>query len=129
MGTTKDRAANSNREGSKGRRDDCHSPRGRDWKGRARQLHPCCCRCCLCVSRGSSGGSTGVVVAAAAAEQKRRQHIILSCLEGDRLIVCLDTNEHIYQKLLERALTDIKGLAMKEVVGDFTGKPIGATYF
>jgi hypothetical protein len=43
--------------------------------------------------------------------------------------VCLDTNEHIYKKLLGRALTDINGLAMKEVVGDSTGKPIGATYF
>jgi hypothetical protein len=49
--------------------------------------------------------------------------------EGDRLIVCLDTNKHIYKKLLGRALTDIDSLAMKKVVGDFTGKPIEATYF
>jgi hypothetical protein len=49
--------------------------------------------------------------------------------EGDRLIVCLDTNEHIYKKSLGRTLTDIDSLAMKEVVGDFTGKPVGATYF
>jgi hypothetical protein len=49
--------------------------------------------------------------------------------EGDHLIVCLDMNEHIYKKSLGRALTDSDGLAMKEVVGDFTGKPIGAMYF
>jgi hypothetical protein len=49
--------------------------------------------------------------------------------ERDLLIACLDMNEHIYKKLLERALTDIDSLAMKEVVGDFTGRPIGATYF
>jgi hypothetical protein len=49
--------------------------------------------------------------------------------EGDKLIVCLDTNKHIYQKALGRSLTDIDGLSMKEVVGDFTGKAIGSTFF
>jgi hypothetical protein len=49
--------------------------------------------------------------------------------DGDRLIVCLDANEHIYKKLISKALTDIKGLAMKEVVGEFTGTPIGSTFF
>jgi hypothetical protein len=42
--------------------------------------------------------------------------------------VCLDANEHIYKKSIGKALTDIEGLAMKEVVGDFTGTPIGSTF-
>ena len=45
------------------------------------------------------------------------------------MIVSLDSNEHIYGKALGKALTDIDGLAMKEVVGEFTGKPIGSTFF
>jgi hypothetical protein len=49
--------------------------------------------------------------------------------EGDKLIVCLDTNEHIYRKALGRSLTDIEGLSMKEVVGDFTGKAIDSTFW
>ena len=49
--------------------------------------------------------------------------------DGNRLIVCLDANEHIYKKSLGKALTDAEGLRMKEVVGDFTGRPIGPTYF
>ena len=49
--------------------------------------------------------------------------------EGDRLIACLDTNEHIYNKLIGKALTDIEGLVMKEVVGEITHQPTGTTYF
>jgi exonuclease III len=49
--------------------------------------------------------------------------------DGDKLIVCLDSNEHIYHMALGKALTDIYGLAMKEVVGEFTGTPIGSTFF
>jgi hypothetical protein len=49
--------------------------------------------------------------------------------EGDKLIVCLDTSEHIYQKALGKSLTDIDRLSMKEVVGDFTSKAIGSTFF
>jgi hypothetical protein len=48
---------------------------------------------------------------------------------GDRLIVCLDANEHIYKKSIGKVLTDIEGLAMNEVVGDFTRTPIGSTFF
>ncbi len=48
---------------------------------------------------------------------------------GDKLIMCLDANKHIYKKSIGKALTDIEGLAMKEVVGDFTGIPIGSTFF
>jgi hypothetical protein len=49
--------------------------------------------------------------------------------DGDRLIVCLDSNKDIYKKSLGKALTDIDGLAMKEVVGEFTQKPVGMTFF
>jgi hypothetical protein len=49
--------------------------------------------------------------------------------DGDRLIVCLDANEHIYKKLIGKVLTDIEGLAMKEVVGKLTGTAIGSTSF
>ena len=49
--------------------------------------------------------------------------------EGDRLIVCLDANEDIYKKSIGKALTNIDGLAMIEVVGTFTSKKIGSTFF
>jgi hypothetical protein len=49
--------------------------------------------------------------------------------EGDHLIVCLDANKHIYKKSIGKTLTDIDGLAMREVVGDFTCQPVGLTYF
>ncbi len=48
--------------------------------------------------------------------------------QGDRLVVCLDANEDIYKKAIGKALTDVNGLAMKEVVGSYTGKKVGATY-
>ena len=48
--------------------------------------------------------------------------------QGDRIVVCLDANEHIYKKALGKALTSPEGLNMKEVVGSFTGKPIGGTF-
>ena len=51
------------------------------------------------------------------------------CKDGDQLVVCLDANEDIYKKSLGKSLTDIDGLAMKEVVGEFTQIPVGATYF
>lgn len=49
--------------------------------------------------------------------------------QGDRLIVCMDANEDIYTKSIGKELTDVSGLKMREVVGDFTGEKIGATYF
>ena len=49
--------------------------------------------------------------------------------EGDRLIVCMSANENIYKKSIGKMLTDPEGLAMREVVGDFTGKKLGATFF
>ena len=48
---------------------------------------------------------------------------------GNRLIVCMDANEDIYKKSIGKTLTNEEGLAMKEVVGDFTGKKLGATFF
>jgi len=50
-------------------------------------------------------------------------------LDGDRLIVCMDANEDIYKKSIGKSLTKAEGLNMSEVVGDFTGKRIGPTFF
>jgi hypothetical protein len=41
----------------------------------------------------------------------------------------LDVNADIYLKELGQALTDSNGLNMSEVVGDFTGRPVGPTFF
>jgi hypothetical protein len=49
--------------------------------------------------------------------------------QGDKPIVSLDTNEDLYKKSIGKALTSVDGLAMIEVVGTFTGKQIGPTYF
>ncbi len=48
---------------------------------------------------------------------------------GKRLVLCLDANENIYRAKLGRQLTDLDGLGMKEVVGEFTGRRLGATFF
>jgi len=48
---------------------------------------------------------------------------------GDRLSVCMDANKNIYKKSIGKMLTNPDGLAMKEVVGDFTGQHLGATFF
>ena len=47
--------------------------------------------------------------------------------DGDRIILGMDANEHIYKKGLGKMVVD--QLGMVEVVGEFTGKKIGATYF
>jgi hypothetical protein len=49
--------------------------------------------------------------------------------DGKQLILCLDANENIYRDELGRRLTELDGLGMKEVVGDFTARQLGATYF
>jgi hypothetical protein len=49
--------------------------------------------------------------------------------KGDRLVVCMDANEDIYRKSIGKSLTNVDGLNMSEVVGDFTGKKIGPTFF
>jgi hypothetical protein len=48
---------------------------------------------------------------------------------GDRLIVCLDTNQNIYTQALGKLLTDSEGLGMIEGVGRYTGKNIRSTQF
>jgi hypothetical protein len=48
---------------------------------------------------------------------------------GDRIIVCLVANKDIYKKEIGKVLTDKGGLGMKEVVGAYTGKKIGPTFF
>ncbi len=49
--------------------------------------------------------------------------------EGNKLAVCLDANKNIHNKSLGKALTNVDGLNMREVVGMFTGKQFGAAYF
>jgi len=49
--------------------------------------------------------------------------------DGERLILCLNSNENIYRGELGRRLTELDGLGMKEVVGEFTARQLGATYF
>ncbi len=41
---------------------------------------------------------------------------------GKQLVLCLDTNENIYRAELGWQLMDLRGLGMKEVVGEFTGR-------
>ncbi len=47
---------------------------------------------------------------------------------GERLVLCLDANESIYRAELGWQLTDLHGLGMREVVSNFTGKRLGATF-
>ncbi len=49
--------------------------------------------------------------------------------DGEWLILCLDANENIYRGELGRRLTKLDGLGMKEVVGEFTARQLGASYF
>jgi hypothetical protein len=49
--------------------------------------------------------------------------------EGDRIVVWMDANENIYSKSIGKTLTHHEGLNMQEVVGKFTGKEIGPTFF
>jgi hypothetical protein len=48
---------------------------------------------------------------------------------GKPLVLCLDVNENIYRAELGQQLTDLHGLGMQEVVGNFTGKRLGVTFF
>ena len=41
----------------------------------------------------------------------------------------MDANENIYKKSIGKAVTNRMSLGMKEVVGDFTGQQLRATYF
>ncbi len=44
-------------------------------------------------------------------------------------MLCLDANENIYRAELGWQLMDLCSLGMKEVVGEFTGRQLGATFF
>ncbi len=48
---------------------------------------------------------------------------------GEHLVLCLDANENIYRAKLGWQLTDLNGLGMKEVVGEFMGRQLGTTFF
>jgi len=41
----------------------------------------------------------------------------------------MDANENTYRGSIGKALTDVNGLAMKEVVREYTNLDLGATYF
>jgi hypothetical protein len=41
----------------------------------------------------------------------------------------MDANKNIYRGILGQQLIRLHGLGMKTVVGDFTSKQLGATYF
>jgi hypothetical protein len=45
------------------------------------------------------------------------------------LILCLDANKNIYWGELGRELTDLHGLGMKEVMGEYITRRLGVTYF
>ena len=49
--------------------------------------------------------------------------------DSERLILCLDANKNIYRGELGWQLTKLNGLGMKEAVGDFTVRRLGATHF
>ena len=49
--------------------------------------------------------------------------------KGDRLIVCMDVNKDIYRKSIGKSLTESEDLRMAEMVGNYTGLKIGATFF
>ena len=61
----------------------------------------------------------------------RKSHNYTQQIERRGRSFSLDVNEVIYKKSIGKALTDRDGdgLAMKEVVGEFTGIPIGPTFF
>jgi hypothetical protein len=50
-------------------------------------------------------------------------------LEGDRIVLFMDNNEHTYDGPLGRALADPGGLALQEAVLQHTGRRTGATLF
>ncbi len=47
----------------------------------------------------------------------------------NKLVVCIDANEDVNKKSIGKAFTDMVGLAMVEVVREFTGQRIGPMYF
>ena len=49
--------------------------------------------------------------------------------DGDRLVVCLDTNGDRYKKKFVKDLVQTSELDMIEVVGSFTGQKVGPIFF
>jgi hypothetical protein len=54
---------------------------------------------------------------------------IKQLLTSNCLVVRMDANKNIYRKAIRQSLTSVEGLNMQEVVGEFTGKKIGPTFF
>ncbi len=52
-----------------------------------------------------------------------------SCRQVSSAVSSLDANKNIYRAELGRQLMDLHGLGMMEVVGEFTGKQLGAPFF
>jgi hypothetical protein len=50
-------------------------------------------------------------------------------LGGDRLVLFMDHNEHTYDGLLGKVLSDPDGLGLQKVVLKYTGKRTGSTFF
>ena len=49
--------------------------------------------------------------------------------DGDRIILFMDANQHIYDGPIGKVLTDTNGLNMKEAILASTGAHIGATTY
>jgi hypothetical protein len=49
--------------------------------------------------------------------------------EGDRILLFMDHNEHVYDRALGRALSNSTGLNLQEVILQHTGTRTGATFF
>jgi hypothetical protein len=49
--------------------------------------------------------------------------------EGDRIVLFMDHNEHMYNGALGKALSDSEGLNLQEVIFQHTGAKTGATFF
>ena len=62
-----------------------------------------------------------------------RQHLTAAITKwraaGERIVLFMDHNEHAYDGMLGRALSDREGLNLREVILDTTGERTGATYF
>ena len=66
--------------------------------------------------------------------RKRLQNYLIKQLqdlieEGYLTILCMDANKDIYKNNLGKSITARDSLNMNEVVGKFTVKKIGATFF
>jgi hypothetical protein len=62
-----------------------------------------------------------------------RQHLTAAITKwrapGERIVLFMDHNEHAYDGMLGRALSNREGLNLREVILDTTGVRTGATYF